>query len=202
MLLSTPSLTCTTANNLLQQSILHLVLRLRGGGPATAEQMAKWKKEQAAADARKAVEAAEMTIAAGGTICQTIVKDTIAVKNWDKGSTVTFNLQIINAAKFESLLGIPAPSTPISKETYAEHGYPFFKLYEEKSGIKGDFGSVKSVSQLRKATGVHNADEDFHHSFPIVTLNCPKDALEKVWLMRSELEDSLAKVKIEDEMRY
>lgn len=43
-----------------------------------------------------------------------------------------------------------APKTPITAQTYASYGYPyFFDTYNEKpSGIKGDFQAVKSVNEL------------------------------------------------------
>ncbi len=41
------------------------------------------------------------------------------------------------------------PSTPVTAEAYAKHGFPYFKLYDEKpSGIKGDFAGVKSVNEM------------------------------------------------------
>lgn len=106
-----------------------------------------------------------------------------------------FNLQILNAASFQMLLGFPAPKTPISAATYVLYGYPFFELYEEKSGIQGDFDGVKSVGQLLKDAGAENS-EDFHLGFPIVALNRPEP--KKPFLIVSELVASLRDVEIED----
>ncbi|KUJ10777.1 ubiquitin-domain-containing protein [Mollisia scopiformis] len=175
--------------------VLHLVLRLRGGfiyEQLSLVEKAKYDRDQhekrsAAAEEERRV--SEMTIAAGGTIHQAIVKDKISDSHWDKHSTISFNLQILNAANFHSLLGISAPNTPISAATYAEYGYPFFKLYEDKSGIKGNFEGVKSVGQLRKDAGTHNPDEDFYYGFPIVSLNAPTS--KKPFVILSDLEARL-----------
>lgn len=93
------------------------------------------KASKAAADAiahekRKKEEAA---LAAGGFIHQFIVKDKVAGTDWDKDNTITFNVQIMNVAKFENLLGLQAPKTPVSDKAYIHFHYPFFDFYKEKS---------------------------------------------------------------------
>lgn len=35
--------------------------------------------------------------------------------------------------------------------TYAALGFPFYKMYEEPTGIHGDFSKVKSVAELNKS---------------------------------------------------
>lgn len=34
--------------------------------------------------------------------------------------------------------------------TYVKLGFPFFKMYEEPSGIYGNFGAVKSIAEIEK----------------------------------------------------
>ena len=84
-----------------------------------------------------------MAIAPGGFINQTIIKDPVPMEDWDQNNTILFNLQLLNASCFQQLLGIKPPSTPITPALYKAHGYPFYKLYEEPSGISGDFGGIK-----------------------------------------------------------
>ena len=100
-----------------QDAIVHLVLRLRGGGYCPRQ---------------------EMAIAAGGKIKQTVVPDPYSKDLWDKHATVTFNVQILNALSFYSVTGIPAPQTPVSAKTYQELGLLFFKMYEEPSNVSGN----------------------------------------------------------------
>jgi hypothetical protein len=113
-----------------------------------------------------------MAVAPGGFIKQKIVKDPVDAEDWDKENTIMFNLQLLNASVFQQVTGIKAQATPITPELYKRYGYPFFKLYEEKSGIKGDFQGIKSVSELDRQKGVkRNGISDNIMCFPIVELN-------------------------------
>lgn len=114
----------------------------------------------------------EMAVAPGGFINQTIVRDPVPAMEWDTENTILFNLQLLNASSFEQLLGIKAPPTPITLALYKRYGYPFFKLYEEKSGIKDNFPGVKSVAQLdRKRRVKRTYDDQQVLRFPVVELN-------------------------------
>jgi hypothetical protein len=137
-------------------SVIHLVLRLRGGGPVQPE----------------------MGIAAGGLIKQTIVNDNNNPTIWDTGNGTIFNVQILNSAAFEAITGKAPPKTPVTARTYAAHGYPYYDIYDEKpSGIKGDFSGVQSVAEkdlqgvpaLEKAKAVAEVIEDTNN--PLVLLD-------------------------------
>lgn len=65
---------------------------------------------------------------------------------------------------------IAAPETPISAETYAKEGLPFFALYEEPSGIKGEF-DVKTVAKIDAEKGLKRKRDDEDHKFATVSLN-------------------------------
>ena len=43
-------------------------------------------------------------------------------------------VHLLNSAQFQEVTGLPAPPPPISAETYAAHGLPWFDLYEERPG--------------------------------------------------------------------
>ncbi|KAM0324390.1 hypothetical protein ACHAQA_008172 [Verticillium albo-atrum] len=93
----------------------------------------------------------EMGIAAGGLITQTINPDAYPADSWDASASVMLNLQILDAASYCAVTGLPPPSTPVNGEEYAKHGYPYFEIWnEEKTGVQGDFAEVKSVAQLEK----------------------------------------------------
>ncbi|KAI1619945.1 hypothetical protein EDD37DRAFT_569973 [Exophiala viscosa] len=109
---------------------MQVVLRLRGGGTVPG---AKSK---------------EMGLAAGGSIKQVIVPDGYPVATWHKSATIVFNVQLLDAANFEAVTGLLAPETPITMDTYAELGLPFFKLHEHPSGVHGSFEQVKSVGEM------------------------------------------------------
>lgn len=60
------------------------------------------------------------------------------LQNWDNESAISFNVQLLNATRFEQLLGIRAPPTPITEAVYEAHGYPFYNHYLESTGLKDD----------------------------------------------------------------
>ncbi|KAK4541873.1 hypothetical protein LTR36_007237 [Oleoguttula mirabilis] len=106
---------------------IHLALRMRGGASLEAE----------------------MGIAAGGLIKQTIVRDHCKEGIWDSTKTEIFTVSILNSAVFKQLTGKDPPPTPITARAYAALGYPYFSIFKETvSGIGGDFEQVQSVNQL------------------------------------------------------
>ncbi|EPS44407.1 hypothetical protein H072_1583 [Dactylellina haptotyla CBS 200.50] len=110
------------------EAILHLVLRLRGGGEGTAE----------------------MGIAAGGKIKQAIHRDYFPSTRWDRSRTTCFNVQILNARVYTAVTGFSTPTPPISAETYKAHGGDFYDWVDDddKSNIHGNFKDIKSIGQL------------------------------------------------------
>jgi hypothetical protein len=133
----------------------------------------------------------EMAIAPGGLIRQSIVRDSVKVEHWDTGNTIMFNLQLLNASVFEQVNGIKAPYTPITPKVYKQFGYPF-KLYEEKSGIKGSFEGVMSIGELGRRKRVkpsHEGGEIAH--FRVVELNTFDE--QRPFLPVSEVEAAVKK---------
>ena len=142
--------------NIQNQATIHYVLKLCGGGPDNAE----------------------MGIAAGGLIEQSILEDTNDPGVWEVNNGTIFNVQILNSAAFEAVTGKAPPETPVTAKTYAENGYPYYEIYDEKpSGIKGDFSGVQSVAEkdfqgiptLEKAKAVAEVIEDTNN--PVVLLD-------------------------------
>jgi ubiquitin len=144
--------------NIQKESTINMVLRLRGGGGGPPE--------------------IEMGIGVGGLIKQTIHKDYNDAEKWDSDNGTIFNVQVLNSAVFKSVTGEDPPETPINAKTYAEYGFPYYAIYDEKpSGIKGDFSGVKSVAEkdlegvpsLEKAKAVAEVIEDTNN--PVVLLD-------------------------------
>lgn len=131
----------------------------------------------------------EMTMAPAGLIKQTIVKDPLLAKDWAQDNTIIFNIQLLTASVFEALLGMPAPPTSVTPAMYKKLGFPFFKMYEEKSGIKGNFKNIKSVAELDKKKGKKcSPDDDESLNFPIVAIDPSKIPLTPVAEMIQELQ--------------
>jgi len=68
-------------------------------------------------------------------------------------------VQILNTAVFEKITGLPAPPCPITAETYRQHGYPYYAIYDDEHvpGISGDFAGIKSVNEIDKTKHGENA---------------------------------------------
>jgi len=109
-------------------------MRLRGGGPGYTV----FPEVQA-----------EMAVAAGGLIKQSIHRDTYPPDSWDPSSTIVFNVQILNAEIFESVTGRVSPGSPPDWKTYTKSGGCFFDIPEAASSLSGNFGGVKSVGQKK-----------------------------------------------------
>lgn len=141
---------------------LHLVVRLRGGGGPP-------------------IKYAELGIAPGGLIKQCILEDPYPESTWDIDRAISFNVQILNSQLFQQITGIAPPDTPISAQTYASHGLPFFDIYNETSMVEGDFGDIKSVAAMdiekspieRESDSLDEHDEDDEPTIenPVTLLN-------------------------------
>jgi hypothetical protein len=80
----------------------------------------------------------EIAVGGGGFINQVIHSDKCNPKSWDADKRNLLPLRLFDATSFIDIFGIDPPETSITAQTYAEHGYPFFKLHEQLSGIYGD----------------------------------------------------------------
>lgn len=122
---------------------------------------------------------AELGVAAGGYIKQCIRRDTNQASIWEREKTICFNIQILNSTAFRGVTGLEPPKTPISAATYASYGLPFFEIYNEESGIKGnleDVKSVKAIDKMKAKGGSKQAygtdhEDDLTYKNPIVMLN-------------------------------
>lgn len=159
---------------------IFLVLNLRGGGlnPSPAwmvEQMIQEEETKRMEEDQKKKEAFEVqTLAPGGSIHQAIRRDHFNISQYDKENTVMFNVQFIGPKTFHQVTGMPPPQSPVSAETYAKHGYPFFEMYNEPRAITGTFGellkSVGSIDKEKKVNlEVHDRERNLH--FRSVKLN-------------------------------
>lgn len=68
----------------------------------------------------------EMAIKAGGLIKQSILRDPDPSSAWNCDNTAIFNVQLLNAKEFQRVTGTAAPPTPVTAESYAAAGLPFF----------------------------------------------------------------------------
>ncbi|ATZ47470.1 hypothetical protein BCIN_02g07460 [Botrytis cinerea B05.10] len=160
---------------------LHLVLTLRGGRDDS--KVSSWKRKQMAKENKRLAaekekeeydEKYELTLAPGGSIHQAIRKYIFDKDRYDEKNAVMFNVQFLAPKTFQLVTGTPPPPTPVSADTYAEHGYPFFEMYNEPKAITGTFGELlKSAGDIDKEKNVnlevHQREKSLH--FRSVKLN-------------------------------
>jgi hypothetical protein len=135
----------------------------------------------------------EMSLGAGGLITQSILRDPHPSAAWDTENTVMFNIQLLNAALFHRVTGMHPPPSPVSAETYAAAGLPFFELlHEAPSGIEGNFEDIKTVSQLDSQKGRKGLEKELE--FPIIQLD--KSGLRVPFRAVDEMEKQLKNLRI------
>jgi len=105
----------------------------------------------------------EMGIAPGGRMEQAIYPDPHGAATWNNAKTGRVYVHIVNSMLYEEITGRKAPDTPVTARTYAEHGYPWFDLYDERLGDVDPseaFAGVKSVKEMDAAKGFTPQQDD------------------------------------------
>lgn len=97
-----------------------------------------------------------MGLGVGGSILQKMYRDESKADRWGVERTTRFNIQITNTECFARATGLAPPDTPVTAKTYADHGHPYFELYNEPEALGaamiGDFAGVKTVNQIDAAS--------------------------------------------------
>lgn len=92
----------------------------------------------------------EMGIGAGGQIKQKIYVDPYGIETWDQQNFARLNIHILNSEQYSAITGLEPPLTPISAETYAEYGLPWFDLYDESMKDVSAPANLVAVKTLRQ----------------------------------------------------
>ena len=98
--------------------------------------------------------AAEMGLGAGGRMKQKLYPDPHGADTWDNTKTGRVYVHIVNSMAYAEITGRKAPETPVSSRTYAEHGYPWFDLYDEHLG---DLDPAEELARIRPVKDVDAA---------------------------------------------
>lgn len=105
----------------------------------------------------------EMGLAAGGKMKQSIYADPHGLEVWDQEKGVKLFVHIVNSQMWKQITGEEAPSTPVTAKSYAQHGYPWFDLYDEHVPAvqgSGTLANVKPVSQMDKKKKIKGQQDD------------------------------------------
>lgn len=129
--------------------VVYFLNRPRIGGAG-----AEWNPEEAV-----------MSVGAGGRIKQSILEDMTEVTFWDSRAPTLLNISILNAALFEQIVGLLAPPSPISFQTYRRYRIPFYEVANEPgSSVAGNFEKVASVKPLEESAYLPNDDASVEQS--------------------------------------
>ncbi len=112
---------------------------------------------------------AEMGLAAGGTMTQKIYADSRGLSTWDAANFGRVFVHIVNSVMWTEITGEAPPPTPVSPRTYTEHGYPWFKLYDEgQADVPASkvLQKVKSVAQLDVGHGFVGVEDNSPVAIP------------------------------------
>lgn len=106
---------------------------------------------------------AEIGLAAGGSMEQKIYPDPHGIDTWDQGSSGRLYVHIVNSEMWRAITGEQPPATPISAQTYTQHGYPWYEVYDEGMGdvpASGALAGVKTVAGKDKEHGFKGLQDD------------------------------------------
>jgi hypothetical protein len=106
--------------------------------------------------------AMEMGLGAGGRMKQKIYPDPYGVATWDGNNQASAFVHLVNSDQYRELTGREPPPTPVSAQTYSEHGLPWFELYDEVLGdvtAPESLTGIKSVSEIEREKDVLGHDD-------------------------------------------
>jgi hypothetical protein len=91
-----------------------------------------------------------MGLAAGGAMSQRIYPDLHGIETWDQHTYGVAFLFLVNSRQYQAITGEQPPPTPITARTYAEHGLPWFRLYDEARGDLPPAEQLREIRSLRE----------------------------------------------------
>lgn len=120
-----------------------------------------------------------MSVAAGGSIKQNIIKDIYGSNTWDTRRSKLSTVRIVNSVAYQKITGEQPPTTPISKEDYQIHGIPWFSRYDEyspKIKVSKFFTRIMGVSAIDKKRGFQKETNE-------ISMNVDPELIQKIRTM-------------------
>lgn len=106
---------------------------------------------------------AEMGLGAGGRMKQKIYPDPHGIYTWDADTFGRVYVHIVNSMAYREITGEEPPATPITAQTYAKYGYPWFDVYDEQRAdisASDALSGVKSIKEMDEAKGFGPQQDD------------------------------------------
>jgi hypothetical protein len=107
--------------------------------------------------------AAEMGLGMGGEMVQKIYPDPHGIDCWDQEKAGKLFVHIVNSQMYEQITGEKPPASPITAATYSQHGYQWYKIYDEGMGDvpkSETLGKVKTTGQMDVQKGFAGQQDD------------------------------------------
>jgi hypothetical protein len=99
----------------------------------------------------RAMRAGAMGLAAGGRMKQKVYPDPHGLGTWDAQNTARVFVHLVNSELWREITGEEPPASPVTARAYADHGLPWFDLYDEHASTldpSDTLAGVKSVKEL------------------------------------------------------
>ena len=116
---------------------------------------AEWREPRRAPPSQASATGGAMGFVPGGQIDQKVLVDPYGIDTWDPERFGTLVVHVLNSAQYAAVTGRAAPPSPVSARTYAEHGFPWFRRYEEAADIPPAeaLAQLTSLSSLLEGEG-------------------------------------------------
>ena len=109
------------------------------------------------------VKGAEMGLAEGGEMDQKIYPDPHGIETWDVENSGRLFVHIVNSELYRQITGEAPPSSPVTAQSYAAAGYPWFSLWDAEMGDVAPsekLAGVKTVGQMDQKHGFSGQQDD------------------------------------------
>jgi hypothetical protein len=107
--------------------------------------------------AARALEAGAMGLGAGGRMKQKVYPDRHGIETWDPACSGRIFVHIVNSEMWRDITGEPPPPSPVSARTYAQHGLPWFALYDEHLDTLAPGQPLTAVQSIKDIDAVKSA---------------------------------------------
>lgn len=137
-----------------------------------------------AVESLQAAPAAPMGMAPGGRMRQKVYPDPHGRATWREDHEGRVFVHIVDAMAYRQITGRAAPPSPISAQTYAQHGLPWFSLYDDHAGDvpgSGTLDSVRTVAQSDADRGIGPRPEDAPLHVPPGSVRPARDVRDGSW---------------------
>lgn len=111
----------------------------------------------------EAMVGAEMGLAQGGEMEQKIYPDPHGIDTWDTSASGRLYIHIVNSQMYEQITGEKPPASPITAQTYAQAGYPWYSVWDAEMGDVSSSKTLqgaKTVGQMDKKHGFSGQQDD------------------------------------------